>query len=42
MAETYAQMKRDAGHTDVTVKKITPTDWAIIWTLKPSDPRWKT
>ena len=35
MAQTFARQLRESGHTEISIEKITPTDWAIRWTLKP-------
>jgi len=34
MAEAFAEKKRNAGHTNVVVRKVTATDWSITWTEK--------
>jgi hypothetical protein len=34
-AETFARQKREAGHTNLKITRVTASDWAITWTEKP-------
>ena len=36
-AETLAAQLRQAGHTDVAIRRVTASDWAITWTQRVTD-----